>query len=81
MAEPRTPVTTVEELNTFDDAEIMEGYKDGRAGEPEPGDNRSKAYWHGWRTGSADGGHRQLDAHDRELARNYVRDAGRRRQP
>ncbi len=47
----RVPVTTAEELATFDEAEILEGYKDGLAGETEPGDNRPKAYWHGWRNG------------------------------
>lgn len=51
---PRAPVTTAAELATLDDAEILEGYRDGFAGEPEPGDNRSKAYWHGWRNGHHD---------------------------
>jgi len=47
----RAPVETLEELDTLDDAEIQEGYRDGWTGEPEPGDNRSKSYWHGWRVG------------------------------
>lgn len=50
----RTPVTTVEELNAMDSAEIVEGYGDGFSGDAEPGDNRSKAYWHGWRNGRND---------------------------
>lgn len=50
----RTPVTTMAELDTLDLGDIAEGYKDGLAGEPEPGDNRSKGYWHGWRNGNAD---------------------------
>jgi len=45
----REPVTTAAELLTLDPDEVQEGYRDGFAGEPEPGDNRSKAYWHGWR--------------------------------
>ena len=53
MAE-RVPVTTVAELVTLDDDEMVEGYLDGRKGDPEPGDNRSKSYWHGWRSGNAD---------------------------
>jgi hypothetical protein len=57
----RIPVTTIAELDTLDDAEILEGYMDGLRGEPEPGDNRSKAYWHGWRNGFVDGGHREHD--------------------
>jgi len=50
----RTPVTTIEELNAMDNAEIVEGYGDGFSGDAEPGDNRSKAYWHGWRNGRND---------------------------
>lgn len=37
-----------------DDAELREGYFDGRAGEPEPGANRAPAYHHGWWAGHAD---------------------------
>ena len=54
----REPVTTVEELDSLDPEEILEGYRDGRAGDDEPGDNRSKAYWHGWRNGQNDRHHR-----------------------
>lgn len=50
----RRPVRTWAELQTLDHAEIMEGYEDGFRGDPEPGDNRSKAYWHGWRNGHLD---------------------------
>jgi hypothetical protein len=68
----RAPVETVAELDTLDDAEILEGYRDGFAGEAEPGNNRSKSYWHGWRNGAMDKGHLKLDAAARELARQYV---------
>jgi hypothetical protein len=50
----RTPVTTVAELDTLDATEIIEGYLSGLDGDPEPGDNRSKAFWHGWRNGHMD---------------------------
>ena len=50
----REPVTTTEELSHLDKDETVEGYLDGLNGEPEPGDNRSKSYWHGWRNGHAD---------------------------
>lgn len=68
----RTPVTTTAELATLDDGEILEGYRDGFAGEPEPGDNRSKSYWHGWRNGTSDRYH-TADAAQRTLARAVVR--------
>jgi hypothetical protein len=50
----RTPVTTIEELDSLDLDEICEGYREGFAGEPEPGNNRSKSFWHGWRNGYHD---------------------------
>ena len=68
MRGERVPVTTVADLETLDDDEMIEGYRDGKAGEPEPGDNRSRSYWHGWRNGAVDGGHREIDAAQRELA-------------
>ena len=69
----RTPVTTAAELDALDDADILEGYHDGRAGDPEPGDNRSKGYWHGWRNGRCDGGYEQPDAQMIELIRDIRR--------
>lgn len=68
----RTPVTTFAELDTLDDDEILEGYRDGFAGEAEPGNNRSKSYWHGWRNGAIDKGYLKPDAESFALAREYV---------
>ena len=70
----REPVTTVDEMLALDDAEVIEGYHDGRAGDNEPGDNRSKSYWHGWRNGRVDGGHDPKDAAQAELAHQALRD-------
>lgn len=67
------PVRTVEDLNTLDEAEIIEGYRDGREDAPEPGDNRSRSYWHGWRNGMVDGKHREADEAQRALAYEVVR--------
>ena len=36
------------------DAELLQGYWDGLNGEPEPGDNRSHSYRHGWFNGRDD---------------------------
>lgn len=57
-----TPVSTVADLNTLDGDEMVEGYLDGFKGEPEPGNNHSRSYWHGWRNGATDKGFRQSDA-------------------
>jgi len=54
MDSARQPITTAAELDALPPEEIEEGYRDGIAGEPEPGDNRPLAYWHGWRNGDAD---------------------------
>lgn len=51
----RAPVVTAEELDSLEPAEVLEGYMDGlRDPIHEPGDNRSKAYWHGWRNAAND---------------------------
>lgn len=68
----RKPVTTVAELEALDQTEMVEGYWDGYHGEPEPGDNRSLSYWHGWRNGAVDGKHREGDAAQAKLAHEYV---------
>lgn len=41
-------VTTLEELDTLDSAEMLEGYMSAERGDPEPGQNRGKAFWYGW---------------------------------
>lgn len=68
----RAPITTLAELAELDESEILEGYRDGYDGEPEPGDNRSLSYWHGWRNGAVDGGHREKDAAQAILVHEVV---------
>lgn len=63
------PVTTLADLDALDGDEVVEGYFDGRAGWPEPGNNRSRSYWHGWRNGASDANLRPIDAAQRELVR------------
>jgi chitinase len=74
------PIKTAAQTDLLNTEDVIAGYHDGRAGEPEPGDNRSFSYWHGWRNGAADAGHRQIDSAQRELARDYLaRERARRR--
>jgi hypothetical protein len=68
----RTPVTTLADLDALDETEITEGYRDGLRNDPEPGDNRSRSYWHGWRNGMVDAGHRKGDRAQSELAQEWV---------
>lgn len=69
------PVRTAFDLDQIDDADVIEGYRDGRRGEPEPKGNRSRSYWHGWKNGMVDSGRRQSDEHQRALVKN-TRDDG-----
>ncbi len=80
MADPRIPITTLIDLDSLDDAEVLVGYRDGLEGDQEPGDNRSLSYWHGWRNGRVDGGHTLKDAAQARLAREVVRSRRRRSQ-
>lgn len=50
----RPRIRTLADLARLDSAEIFEGYRDGLAAMPPPGDNRSDSYWHGFRNGQND---------------------------
>lgn len=65
-----TPVETVDDLNSLDDDEIVAGYRSGFRGEPEPGSDKSRAFWHGWRNGRVDIGLAQPDVHQALLVRS-----------
>lgn len=41
--------------------------------EPEPGCDKSKSYWHGWRNGMMDKGRLPIDGAARNLAHEFVR--------
>lgn len=44
-----SPVTTLEELDALDEAELYAGYVSTGKGDPEPGANHTRGYHHGWR--------------------------------
>lgn len=67
-----TPVSTIEDLESLDAAEIIEGYKSADLFDPEPGPNRGRAFWHGWRNRMIDLGVLPTDDASRELARALV---------
>ena len=64
----RRPVTDLDDLYSLDEADMVEGYCDGRDGWP-CDDNRSRAYWHGWRNGMVDSGRMAKDDAMAVLAR------------
>lgn len=51
-------MTTVDELRTLNDAEIVRGYGDGRRNEADFSAT-DKGYWHGFLNGLVDGTHAQ----------------------
>lgn len=61
------PVATRADLDTLDHDEIVRGYVETKRGDPEPGPNRGRAYWHGWRTAMMDYGEIEIDATHRQL--------------
>lgn len=73
--EQRSPVTTAADLATLDEAEIIEGYNDGREGFPCSG-NRSRSYWHGWKNGMVDSYRADPTPESRALIRDVL-EAGR----
>ena len=66
------PVRTKAELDALDPSEILEGYMSAERGDPEPGQNRGKAFWHGWRNRMIDMGESPSDEASRALAREYL---------
>ena len=67
------PVSTMPDLCVLDEFEIAEGYWAGLRGEPEPvASTISRSYWHGWRNGAVDGGHRPKDEAQARLAHAYM---------
>lgn len=64
------PVRTLADLESLNSDEILEGYLSADRGDPEPGENRGRAYWHGWRN-------RMIDLHviqPDDASRNLVRE-------
>lgn len=71
----RQPVHSLSDLWGLNPDEIVEGYKDGFENFP-CSDNRSRAYWHGWRNAQIDRGHIPSDWQSDLLAREIVARSG-----
>ncbi|MCQ8242278.1 hypothetical protein [Rhizosaccharibacter radicis] len=66
-----TPVETVADFHTLDEADLLEGYLDGFHGSPAPGSDRSRGYWHGWREGRVAAGLAEAGPDQLRLARAF----------
>lgn len=62
------PVRTIEDLESLSLDDIVEGYQSAERGDPEPGPNRGRAFWHGWRNRMIDLGVIPGDDASRALA-------------
>jgi len=67
------PVTTLDELLALDSKKSWEAYLNTEKGDPEPGDNHSRAYHHGWRVKMMDLGEIPIPPEHRELTRQHVK--------
>lgn len=65
------PVRPLADLDSLDDDQIVAGYREWTPDAPEPGPNRGRAYWHGWRNASID--HHTIPTDDAswQLVREY----------
>lgn len=66
------PVRTLADLDALNEADIIEGYTTTQRGDPEPGPNRGRAFWHGWRNRMMDYGELPHDDASRHLVHEYV---------
>jgi len=66
------PVATKAELEMLNDGEMVEGYMSGLNGDAEPGSDKSRSHWHGWRNGMVDSGRVQIDSSQMKLVREVV---------
>jgi hypothetical protein len=66
------PVRTKADLDSLDQSEIFEGYLSAERGDPEPGPNRGRAFWHGWRNRMIDMRELPMDAAAMQLVRDVL---------
>lgn len=66
------PVSTMSDLDSLNRLEMIEGYMSAQRGDPEPGENRGRSFWHGWRNRMIDMGQLPSDEASRALAAEYM---------
>lgn len=66
------PVRTKADLDTLNEADVIEGYSSAQRGDPEPGENRGRAFWHGWRNRMIDMGQIPGDDASHQLVREVL---------
>lgn len=69
---PFAPVATLDDLNSLNDDDILDGYRSWNRGDPEPGANRGRAYWHGWCNAARDHHDLPVTPASMQLAHAYL---------
>jgi len=69
---PFEPVRTLTDLESLNQTEVLEGYLSAERRDPEPGPNRGRSFWHGWRNRMIDLGEIPPDTASRQLAHEFV---------
>lgn len=67
------PVRTADDLDSLDENEVYQGSRDYQKGDPPPGPNRGRAYWHGWRVAAMNHGDLPTDDDMRALVKSITR--------
>lgn len=66
------PIRTLSDLDGLSEADIIDGYNSATRGDPEPGENRGRAFWHGWRNRMIDIGVLEGDDASSQLASAWL---------
>lgn len=74
------PVSTLADLETLDQDAIVDGYSSAERGDPEPGPNRGRSFWHGWRNRMIDLGEMGVDDASRQLVTEFVENERKKQQ-
>jgi hypothetical protein len=69
---PFATVKTLDDLDGLSEPEIFEGYCSAERGDPEPGENRGRSFWHGWRCRMMDLGQFKSDDDHRRLVHAFI---------
>ena len=67
------PVTTLADLDALESDEVLAGYRSAERGDPEPGDNHSRGFHHGWRTRMFDLHEIPIPPEHRQLVRDLMK--------
>lgn len=71
MSEFKSAATVVD-LETLDQADVLAGYYSGLNGDPAPGSDKSRGFFHGWRNGMADTRRTDTTPEQQQLCREMV---------